>query len=187
MSNALLHPAQAVHPSQPAINGRTVVIRELTADDRDQIVDLFEQLSDFDRYLRFFRTMPSYSSSVLDALTAMDGHSHVAVGAFVDGTCIGVIRYVRLSRRPTAAEVAVTVSSEFRGLGVARRLMAALTELAQDHGVEHFEIDVLPANRAAAALFRSLGFAMRFDSGSLVGSRPVRPEVDIPANHWVAA
>lgn len=174
-------------PHQPAGTRPSIDLRELTAEDREHIVELFEQLSDFDRYLRFFRTMPSYPSSVLDALTAIDGYNHVAVGAFVDGTCIGVIRYIRLSRRPTTAEVAVTVSSGFRGLGVGRRLMIALTELARDRGVEHFEIDVLPANRAAAALFRSLGFAMRFDSGSLVGSRTVHLEIDALVNQRVAA
>ncbi len=151
----------------------TVTLLELTADDASQIVELFEQLSEFDRYLRFFRPMPSYPSSTLKALTAMDGHDHVAVGAFVNGTCVGVIRYVRTSRAPTTAEVAVTVSSDYRGLGIARRLMAMLTELALGRDVETFVIDVLPSNRAASALFRSLGFTMRFDSGSLVGTRAV--------------
>lgn len=151
----------------------TIEIRELTADDADHVIGLFEQLSDFDRYLRFFRPMPSYPSSVLAMLTAMDGEDHVAVGAFVDGTCVGVIRSVRLRRRPTTAEVAVTVSSEFRGFGIARRLMTALTDLVETTEVEQFEIDVLPSNRAAIALFRSLGFTMRFDSGSLVGNRSV--------------
>jgi hypothetical protein len=100
-------------PDQPTITAPSIAIRELTAGDRDHIIDLFEQLSDFDRYLRFFRTMPTYPASVLNALTAIDRHNHVAVGAFVDGTCVGVIRYVRLSRRPTTAEVAGTVSSGF--------------------------------------------------------------------------
>ena len=69
----------------------------------------------------------------------------------------------------------MTVSSEYRGFGIARRLVNELSAVAERRGVEDFEIDVLGTNRRAAALFRSLGFTMRFDSGSLVGTRPVRP------------
>lgn len=187
MDTAQLDNQANLRRSAASAVGPSIDIRELTADDADQIIDVFEKLSDFDRYLRFFRPMPSYPSSVLASLTAMDGADHTAVGAFVDGTCVGVIRSVRLSRRPSSAEVAVTVSSEFRGLGIARRLMAALTELAHATGVEQFEIDVLPSNRAALALFRSLGFTMRFDSGSLVGNRAVRPEADPRSDLHAAA
>lgn len=190
MDTAQLLPDQTFSQAtgrHPSTRRPLIDIRELTADDADQVIDVFESLSEFDRYLRFFRPMPSYPSSVLTMLTAMDGQDHVAVGAFVNGTCVGVIRSVRLSRRPTTAEVAVTVSSGYRGLGIARRLMAALTDLAHARGVERFEIDVLPSNRAALALFRSLGFSMRFDSGSLVGNRAVRHDVDQDSHLQAAA
>ena len=65
--------------------------------------------------------------------------------------------------------------------------MSTLTELAAERGVEHFEIDVLPSNNPAAKLFRSLGFTMAFDSGSLVGSRAVVVDDATAGRELVAA
>ncbi len=181
------NPMQTFDWLSDPVDPSPITVRELSADDDTQVIDLFEKLSDFDRYLRFFRPMPTYPSSILTFLTGADGDGHVAVGAFRDGACVGVIRYVRSSRRPSTAEVAVTVSGEHRGLGIARRLMESLTELALARGVEEFEIDVLPSNRVATALFRSLGFAMRFDSGSIVGTRAVRQEASTRSRGLLAA
>lgn len=73
----------------------------------------------------------------------------------------------------------MTVSGAHRGRGVARRMVESLDELAVERGIEEFEVLVHPANRPAANLFRSMGFAMALDDGSVVGRRPVgiaRPE-----------
>ena len=147
-----------------------LLVRELTTADRDHVIAVFETLSDQDRFFRFFRPMPTYSSSILQLLTAMDGADHVAVGAFVGPTCVGVARYIRSTHRPSRAEVAVTVSAEMRGRGVARRMLGPLHQLAEKRGVEEFEIYVHPQNRVASRLFASLGFATRFEDGSVVGS-----------------
>ncbi|MEL6981354.1 MAG: GNAT family N-acetyltransferase [Actinomycetota bacterium] len=148
-------------------------IRQLTSQDHDHIEAVFDGLSDQDRYYRFFRPMPTYPASVRELLTGMDGIGHVAVGAFDGDTCVGVARFVRSSRHPGSAEVAVTVSATHRGYGIARRMVEALDELAAERGIEEFEILVHPSNRAAASLFRSMGFAMALEDGTVVGHRPI--------------
>lgn len=148
-----------------------LMVRELGPDDADQIIAVFEGLSDHDRYTRFFRPMPTYPAATLELLTGMDGVRHVAVGAFDGDRCVAVARFVATARRPSVAEVAVTVAASHRGRGLAGRLVATLGPLAAARGITEFEVDVLPTNRAAASLFRNAGFRMRFDSGSLVGHR----------------
>lgn len=150
-----------------------ITVRQLTIQDDHHITAVFEALSDQDRYYRFFRPMPTYPASVMDLLTGMDGIGHVAVGAFDRGRCVGVARFVRSQRRQDSAEVAVTVSDTHRGCGVARRMVEVLDDLATERGVEEFEVLVHPANRSAASLFRSMGFAMALEDGTVVGHRPV--------------
>ena len=150
-----------------------IVIRELSGADRPRIEGLFNGLSDQDRYYRFFRPMPTYPASVIDLLTAMDGIGHVAVGAFDGDRCAGVARFVRSGRRPTTAEVAVTVSAHYRGRSIARRMVERLDDLAADRGIEELEILVHPSNRPAAGLFRSMGFTLAVEDGTIVGHRPV--------------
>ncbi|MEM9565475.1 MAG: GNAT family N-acetyltransferase [Actinomycetota bacterium] len=158
-----------------------IEVRQLGETDAHHIEGLFNGLSDQDRYFRFFRPMPTYPTAVMDLLTGMDGIDHVAVGAFVDGTCAGVARFIRSTRRPTVAEVAVSVADGHRGMGLARRLVAALDVLAVDRDIERFEIYVHPGNRPAAQLFRSLGFTLVLDSGTLEGERRVGAAEPAPA------
>lgn len=172
-------------PPHHATPIRPFTFRQLTGDDRDHIEAVFDGLSDQDRYYRFFRPMPTYPASVLELLTGMDGVGHVAVGAFDGDTCVGVARFIRSTRRPESAEVAVTVAGTHRGCGLARRMVESLNELAADRGIGEFEVLVHPSNRAAARLFRSMGFAMALEDGSVIGHRPVGMDQDSPGRRSV--
>ncbi len=125
MSNQLL---------APPIASQAITIVELNSDDRDLIIDVFERLSDIDRFYRFFMSVPVYSNAMLEMLTGMNGTDHVAVGAFSEGTCVGIARYVRPAGSTGAAELAVVVSAEARGLGLSRRMLAALDAPARAKG-----------------------------------------------------
>lgn len=155
---------------------RPFAFRQLTSHDRHHVEALFDGLSDQDRYFRFFRPMPTYPASLLDLLSGMDGVGHVAVGAFDGQACVGVARFIRSTRQPGRAEVAVTVAGTHRGCGLARRMVQSLDQLAADRGIDEFEVLVHPSNRAAARLFRSMGFTMALEDGSVVGHRPVGSE-----------
>lgn len=164
-----------------------VYVRELDSADSAHVEAVFESLSDQDRYFRFFRPMPTYPAAVMDLLTAMDGAGHVAVGIFVDGNCAGVARYICSTRRPGVAEVAVSVHAGFRGRGLAPQMLTALEDIAAERGVERFEILVHPSNRGASRLFRSLGFTLALEDGSLVGERPVGADRAEPGELALAA
>ncbi|MEM7276026.1 MAG: GNAT family N-acetyltransferase [Actinomycetota bacterium] len=166
-------------PQTPAVTGPSpvtgdettpTVIRPLDAGDRIRIVELFDGLSDRDRFYRFFRPMPTYPSALLDLLCGMDGVDHLAFGAVTGDRCGGVARVIRLSSDPTVGELAVTVAADQRGHGMAGRLTRAVAAAAAEVGIERLVIDVHPENRAASRSFARMGFRLGFDYGSLVGT-----------------
>ncbi len=164
MSTELLAPPALTAP---------VHIMELDKNDSDHVIGVFESLSEFDRYYRFFRSMPVYSSAVLDMLTGMNGTDHVAVGAFSGGVCVGVARYIKPAGREGVAELAVVVSAPARGHGLARRMLSALDAPARINGIAEYEVFVHPQNRPGLSLFRSLGFELTFNDGAFEGTMAV--------------
>lgn len=53
----------------------------------------------------------------------------------------------------------VAVFEQYRGLGVARRLLQELMEYGQKHRLALITLEVRPSNTPAVGLYRSLGFA----------------------------
>ncbi|HEY3685910.1 MAG TPA: GNAT family N-acetyltransferase [Streptosporangiaceae bacterium] len=76
----------------------------------------------------------------------------------------------------------VWVSSEVRGLGVGRRLVAAVEGWARGRGAAELRLAVLPGNGAAIELYRRQGFAPTGEAGEtlpdgateLIMARPLR-------------
>lgn len=58
---------------------------------------------------------------------------------------------------PEAAEYSVAVLDEYHGRGLARLLTAVLLLDCANEGLERFTVHILPENRPALALARSLG------------------------------
>jgi GNAT superfamily N-acetyltransferase/nucleotide-binding universal stress UspA family protein len=127
--------------------------------DRQLIAEGFERLSPESRYRRFFSPVARLSSRQLDYLTDVDHHDHEALLAIAEDTREGVAvaRYVRTE--PTVAEPAIVVADDWQGRGLARQLLDLLADRARDEGIECFVAPVLAENRAALALFESLGEA----------------------------
>ena len=127
-------------------DGRTVLLRLQTRHDRVLIAALFAGLSDRSRYQRFHAgTPPILGKHMLDALTDVDGRTHVGVLAIYAGRAVGAARYKH-------GDVAITVTDSFQDRGLGRALIAALLEHATANGIEDLTFDALPDNPAAKAL-----------------------------------
>ena len=86
------------HPRDFALNdGRSVRIRPLREADRATYEAAVYSLSPRSRYLRFFTPIEKLSKRMLDLMTQVDGHRHVAWLALTpdEATGVGVVRYVR--------------------------------------------------------------------------------------------
>jgi GNAT superfamily N-acetyltransferase len=127
-------------------DGRTVLLRLQTRDDRALIAAFFACLSDRSRYQRFHAGTPAVlKTHMLDALTDVDGRTHVGVVALYAGRVVGATRYKH-------GDVAITVTDTFQNRGLGRMLIDALVREAHTNGIEDLTFDALPDNPAARAL-----------------------------------
>ena len=138
-------PAAEVTATCQLLDGRLVSLRRLGADDAEAVVALHQNLSDHDRYLRFFTLNPVQSRRARwQADRAWCGQ--YALGAFDADRLIGVANYV-VSDDPTVADIAIVVAHEDHLLGVGTALLRRLAEIAETHGIRRFVADILAENR----------------------------------------
>lgn len=142
-------------------DGTPVCIRRVRREDEVRLKQGIAQLSPQSRYLRFFSGMREAPPQVLRALVSVDGHDHLAWGALrsdlPDTPALGVVHAFRDPDDAEAAEFSVAVVDAYHGRGLARLLTAVLLLDCAREGYEHFTVHVLPENRPALALARSLG------------------------------
>jgi RimJ/RimL family protein N-acetyltransferase len=60
-----------------------------------------------------------------------------------------------------SAEVAFTVEEDYRGEGIASRLLRELAEIARARGIARFEAYVLPENTAMLGVFERSGLTLK--------------------------
>lgn len=118
--------------------------RELGPQDAEAIRELYAAMDTDDSYLRFFAPRPKDLSPIARDTAAHDGH-HRAVGAFHDGTLVGVANYIDLDI-PHVAEVAMVVAHDEQLHGVGTRLLADLIALARADGIDELVADTLTQN-----------------------------------------
>lgn len=144
-------------------DGSMVLIRPVEADDGDLMAEGFYRLSARSRQLRFLSARNRLSRADLAYFTQVDHHDHEAIAAVdpEDGRGLGVARYIRSSRDPDCAEVAVTVVDDWQHRGLGRELLARITQRARDEGIGKFTALVASDNLVVAALLRDSGAAVR--------------------------
>jgi acetyltransferase len=124
-------------------------------------------LSPRSRYLRFFRPMEKMSERMLDQMTHVDGHRHVAWLALTpdEGTGVAVVRYVRTSDDNQSAEVAIAVADDWQGRGLGGELLRQTIDHARLVGLDLLTATTLRENSAAAGALLATGFAAKRGSG----------------------
>lgn len=143
-------------------DGRSVTIRPICPDDRDELAAAFERLCAESRYSRFFTAMRALPENMLDSATHPAPEREVALVALSDEgnrqIIIGGARYVAAPGSDTC-EFAVTVADDWHALGLARTMMEILIKIARARGLRRMEGFVVPANSSMRKLAARLGFA----------------------------
>ena len=129
-----------------------VRIRELGPSDGDVVDVVFAGLSPRSRYLRFQFPVAELSAATRRSLTALDGRTHVALGAFAEGRPIGIVRIIDLG--DGRGELAVEVVDRWQGRGVGTQLLQAARDRAADLGYRELVGEVLVVNAGAHAALR---------------------------------
>lgn len=105
-------------------------------------------------------TTPPRRLTVQD-IEALGGKADLLLVRDVDtgrlvGTCC-LVSYTTLVRRHGRVED-VVVDAEYRGRGIARKMVEMLLDKARDNGVDKVELTSNPSRREANALYASIGF-----------------------------
>ena len=147
--------------------GSPLTIRAVRPNDRDRLIAAFANLEQDSIYTRFFTFKQELGDRDLAALDTMDFVHDVMLVATrtIDDVevVIASARYVAppAANGPRVAEVAFTVEEDYRGQGLAGRLLASLIEIGRSNGIARFEADVLPSNKAMLAVFKRSGLPAR--------------------------
>lgn len=154
-----------------------LIIRPIEPSDAEELNDAFERWSEESRYRRFHTGMRHLTKSLLDYLTHVDGVNHVALVAQLakePKAGVGVGRFVRLPQTPTRADLALAVTDDAQGHGVARRLLIELAHAAEQRGIETFCMEVLGSNAHVRELLTSVGArCVRCEEGILSYELPL--------------
>jgi RimJ/RimL family protein N-acetyltransferase len=163
-------------------DGTLVVVRPQTREDRPHLAEFFARLSPHSRYQRFFTGMPpKLPSRMLDALSNVDGDSHVGLVAVRGSRIVGTARYLRRADAPHIADIAFTVADEMHGRGLGGLLMRELQAHAGRRGVTRFTFDALATNDAALAVARTLGARLTRNGSTVEGVIYIESGAETPS------
>lgn len=139
-----------------------VTIRAIRPDDKERILKAFRALEPGSVYLRFFFHKKEVSGKELQRLTEPDGVRHVVLvattGSGDQETIIGLGEY---ARHGPGAEIAFVVEEDYRGRGIATRLLQQLARIGRENAIPRFEADVLEENAPMLSVLRDGGLPVR--------------------------
>lgn len=142
--------------------GDAIAIRAIRPDDRERLLQAFCALDRRSIYQRFFFAKRDLSDEELRQLTECDGIRTVVlvatVGTGEEEKIVGLGQY---ARRGAGAQIGFAVEEDFQGRGIASRMLRRLIRMAREHGIEHFEADVLADNVPMLAVLRHAGLPLR--------------------------
>jgi RimJ/RimL family protein N-acetyltransferase len=157
------------------IDGSVISLRQLNPTDADEVVQLYESLTDEERYLRFFAMHPAGLDDWARSI-AEPRSDQCSLGAFGAGRLLGVANYVWCSE-PGDAEVAVVVAHTEHLRGVGTALLRRLGQIAKANGLHRLIAEVLWENHLMLRVLADAGWqCARHLDGSVL-----HVEVDLDA------
>jgi len=164
-------------------DGREVSLRAVAAGDAAEIIQAFERLSADSRYRRFMQHKKQLNPAALErGLHPQPGRDFALLATVpaADGIdIVGGAQYVRAAaNNASTCEFAITVAEDWRGSGLATRLLASLVRRAPRDGYTLMEGSVIAENLPMLALARKLGFQVEPvpDDGTVVRvTRALKP------------
>lgn len=137
--------------------------RAIVEADATKIVQVFERLLAESRYYRFMRYKKKIDVAALELGVHPQPGSDFAFVATIPSTdgidIVGAGQYVRAGEgNDRTCEFAITVAEDWRGIGLATRLLASLVRRARRDGYESMEGWVMAQNRPMLAVARKLHF-----------------------------
>ena len=148
-------------------NGTAVTIRAIRPEDKTRLISAFKHLDPESVYSRFFHYVRELTDQDLRRATEIDFDREVVLVVTThlgdEETVIGTGRYVvcEAADAGRSAELAFIVAEDYRGLGIASRLLRHLVQIGRQQNVSRFEANVLSRNQAMLRVFAGSGLPMQ--------------------------
>ena len=146
------------------IDGQTVTIRPAKPVDERRIQEHFYNLDKNDVVARFFHEKTAFVHAEMGKVSQVDYIKDLTVvavvGEFGFGRVVGVGEYL-LDPSDNMAEVAFSVSREFKRKGLGKILMNKLCQAARDKGIAGLFAYTSLDNKAMIGLFNTLPFKVK--------------------------
>jgi RimJ/RimL family protein N-acetyltransferase len=140
-------------------DGRRLVIRAQTPQDREGYREAFARASRESIYHRFFVLKRGFSEAEAHYFLDIDFVKQVALVAEVEEgghpTVVGEGRYVVIE--PGKAEVSFGLIDEYQGMGIGTLLLRRLIELGRQAGLNEFVAEVMADNVPMLRVFERSG------------------------------
>lgn len=164
-------------------DGRSVLVRRLTPDDLDLIVDFSQRLSRRTISMRMLGPVVTLDRAGLARFMNFDSATQTALVALHDNRAVGVADFVRVEGHPDRAEVTFTIVDEFQSLGLGGLLLEHIAVAARDCGIAVLEADVLAENLAMVRTLEHSGYVVEFGppASILHVDIVIRPRVQVVA------
>ncbi|RKF18586.1 GNAT family N-acetyltransferase [Alginatibacterium sediminis] len=148
-------------------DGKPILLRPILPEDEPLLQRFDAQLSDDDRYKRYFGAREALNHEDLAVLTQIDYSREMAFVAtrVMDSGEIEILAVARGSIDPDniESEFAMAVRSDLQGLGLGKIMLVKLIDYYREQGTQQLAGMTMMENRAMAGLARKLGFAVSMD------------------------
>lgn len=144
-------------------NGSVCILRNGTASDGQALLDVFNLTHEQTDYLLTYPEEHSCTAQQeADYLqTKTDSADEIELLAELEGKIVGSAGISCVGRKEKIrhrAEFGISVDQAYWGLGIRRAVTEACIECAKNAGYTQLELEVVAENRAALALYESVGF-----------------------------
>ena len=143
-------------------DGREVRLRGIRPDDAGGLQSAFAKVSERARYMRFMSPLKEIPSAMLEHAVNPSPESVLALVAVAGDeqaeVIVGGARFSIVG--DGSCEFAITVAEDWKGVGLASRLMRELIRDARARGLQRMVGHVLTVNRPMLDLARHLGFTV---------------------------
>jgi len=152
-------------------DGRTVILRSITSEDKQIEKELIEGLSFQSSRYRFFQVIKEASEEMVNQFCDIDYENEVAIIAEYNSNDkkrnVGVVRlFVDPGLR--TGEFAILVADNFQDSGLGTKFMETLIDMGREKGLKSIHGIVLADNKKMLALVKEFGFSIGADSGGEV-------------------
>lgn len=142
-----------------------IISKEEVRDFLPQMIEHFTTLSSDDQYFRFFHLVSP--APIRDWLLSIDNSDTFFVVSVIKDKFIGVCQVSCFGHQ---GEIAISVSPEHRGIGLAGHLIWIAKNLAWKSGLSELIFFCNSNNKICKSLFSGLGFSLEYKDGEIVGS-----------------